>query len=157
MKKIVICILGLILFPIAYHFLHLHILQMSENYVERKKNTLQKEFYDKLNEYWAGESRLMYSEEYGSTFYVPMDMDAVQFIDNRDEKDATFYSSVERLFPYDRFPLLTSTMFKCLRPGCFKDLYELNAVKNVPWVAFLLKYQEKDKFQMFRSCFDFIR
>ena len=149
MKKIVICILGLILFPIAYHFLHLHILQMSENYVERKKNTLQKEFYDKLNEYWAGESRLMYSEEYGSTFYVPMDMDAVQFIDNRDEKDATFYSSVERLFPYDRFPLLTSTMFKCLRPGCFKDLYELNAVKNVPWVAFLLKYQEKDKFQMF--------
>ena len=53
---------------------------------KRKKNTLQKEFYDKLNEYWAGESRLMYSEEYGSTSYVPMDMDAVQFIDNRNEK-----------------------------------------------------------------------
>ena len=120
MKKIFIGILVLIFFPIAYYFLHLHVLQMSESYVEKKKNTLQKEFYDKLNEYWAGESRLMYSEEYGSTSYVPMDMDAVQFIDNRNEKDATFYSSVERLFPYDRFPLLTSTMFKCLRPGCFR-------------------------------------
>lgn len=149
MKKIFIGILVLIFFPIAYYFLHLHVLQMSESYVEKKKNTLQKEFYDKLNEYWAGESRLMYSEEYGSTSYVPMDMDAVQFIDNRNEKDATFYSSVERLFPYDRFPLLTSTMFKCLRPGCFRELYELNAVKNMPWRAFLLKYQEKDKFQMF--------
>lgn len=110
MKKIFIGILVLIFFPIAYYFLHLHVLQMSESYVEKKKNTLQKEFYDKLNEYWAGESRLMYSEEYGSTSYVPMDMDAVQFIDNRNEKDATFYSSVERLFPYDRFPLLTSTI-----------------------------------------------
>ena len=83
MKKIFIGILVLIFFPIAYYFLHLHVLQMSESYVEKKKNTLQKEFYDKLNEYWAGESRLMYSEEYGSTSYVPMDMDAVQFIDNR--------------------------------------------------------------------------
>ena len=51
MKKIFITILVLIFFPIAYHFLHLHVLQMSENYVEKKKNTLQKEFYDKLNEY----------------------------------------------------------------------------------------------------------
>lgn len=125
MKKIFIGILVLIFFPIAYYFLHLHVLQMSESYVEKKKNTLQKEFYDKLNEYWAGESRLMYSEEYGSTSYVPMDMDAVQFIDNRNEKDATFYSSVERLFPYDRFPLLTSTMFKCLRPGCFRELSKM--------------------------------
>ena len=57
MKKIFIGILVLIFFPIAYYFLHLHVLQMSESYVEKKKNTLQKEFYDKLNEYWAGESR----------------------------------------------------------------------------------------------------
>ena len=70
---------------------------MSENYVEKKKNTLQKEFYDKLNEYWAGESRLMYSEEYGSTSYVPMDMDAVRFIDNRDEKDVTFDKTTDEL------------------------------------------------------------
>lgn len=149
MKKIFICALGLILLFIAYYFLHLYVLRMSEIYVEDKKSTLQKEFYDKLNEYWGGESRLMYSEECGSATYIPMDMDAVRFIDNRSAKDMSFYSSVERLFPYDRFPLLTSTMFKCLNPGCFDQLYELNAVKNTPWQAFLLKYKEKDVFQMF--------
>lgn len=113
---------------------------MSEIYVEDKKSALQKEFYDKLNEYWGGESRLMYSEEYGNSSYIPMDMDAVRFIDNRNEKDMFFYSSVERLFPYDRFPLLTSTMFKCLKPGCFRELYELNAVKNTPCPALSTAY-----------------
>lgn len=149
MKKILICILGLILLSIAYYFLHLYIVQMSEIYVDNQKETLQKEFYDKLNEYWEGESRLMYSEEYGNTSYIPMDMDAVKFIDNRNTEDMFFYSSVERLFPYDRFPLLLSTMFKCLKPGCFGQLYELNAVKDIPWQAFLLKYKKKDEFQMF--------
>ena len=149
MKKILICFLGLILLSTAYYFLHLYALRMSEIYVENKKSTLQKEFYDKLNEYWGGESRLMYSEEYGNSSYIPMDMDAVRFIDDRSAKDIGFYSSVERLFPYDRFPLLTSTMFKCLKPGCFEQLYELNAVKTAPWQALLLKYKEKDEFQVF--------
>ena len=149
MKRIFICVLGLILLFPAYYFLHLHVLRMSKIYVEDKKSTLQKEFYDKLNEYWGGESRLMYSEEYGRASYIPMDMDAVRFIDNRSAKDMSFYVSVERLFPYDRFPLLTSTMFKCLNPGCFGQLYELNAVKDIPWQAYLLKYKEKDKLQMF--------
>lgn len=149
MKKILICVLGLILLSTAYYFLHLYALRMSEIYVENKKSTLQKEFYDKLNEYWGGESRLMYSEEYGNSSYIPMDMDAVRFIDDRSAKDIGFYSSVERLFPYDRFPLLTSTMFKCLKPGCFEQLYELNAVKTAPWQALLLKYKEKDEFQVF--------
>ncbi len=63
-----------------------------------------------------------------------------------------FYSSVERLFPYDRFPLLTSTMFKCLNPGCFGQLYELNAVKDTPWQDFLLKCKENDEFQIVGRC-----
>lgn len=86
MKKILICVLGLILLSTAYYFLHLYALRMSEIYVENKKSTLQKEFYDKLNEYWGGESRLMYSEEYGNSSYIPMDMDAVRFIDDRSAK-----------------------------------------------------------------------
>lgn len=61
----------------------------------------------------------MYSEEYGSTSYVPMDMDAVQFIDNRNEKDATFYSSVERLFPYDRFHSTNINNVQMFKAGVF--------------------------------------
>ena len=149
MKKIIICVLSLIMLSVTCYFLHLHVRKMSENYVEKKKKSLHGEFYDKLNECWGGEPRLMFSEVYGGTSYIPMDMDAVRFIDNRDVKDMSFYATVENLFPYDRFPLLIPTMFKRLSPGSFKQIYELNAVKEVPWVAYLLKYIDKDKFQMF--------
>ncbi len=123
---------------------------MSETYVEDKKSTLRKEFYDKLNDYMGGESRLMFSDEFGNSSYKPIDMDAVRFIDNRDANDYEYYGSVERLFPYDRYPFLTSTMFKCLKPGCFGQLYELNAVIDIPWQAYLLKRNDKDEFQLFK-------
>ena len=58
MKKIIICVLSLIMLSVTCYFLHLHVRKMSENYVERKKKSLHGEFYDKLNECWGGEPRL---------------------------------------------------------------------------------------------------
>lgn len=77
---------------------------MSEIYVDNQKETLQKEFYDKLNEYWEGESRLMYSEEYDNTSYIPMDMDAVKFIDNRNTEDMFFIVLLKDYFHMTDFP-----------------------------------------------------
>ena len=57
MKKILICVLGLILLSTAYYFLHLYALRMSEIYVEIKKSTMQKEFYEKQNENSEAQSR----------------------------------------------------------------------------------------------------
>jgi hypothetical protein len=78
-----------------------------------------------------------------------MDMNVVQFIDNKNRKDIDFYDTVDKLFPNNRYPLLTSTMFKCFKPGNFSGLYELYAVNNLPWRAILLKYQEKDMFVLY--------
>ena len=42
-----------------------------------------------------------------------------------------YYINIDDYFPYGRFNQLVSTMFKCLKPGSFKDLDNLYAVKLI--------------------------
>lgn len=115
--------------------------------LKEKENQLKVEFYKQIDECFLQNDRLMYSTEYGNTKFTPMDMAAVNIIDNRLPSDMLYYINIDDYFPYGRFNQLVSTMFKCLKPGSFKDLDNLYAVKSVPWEIFMLRRIEESKFE----------
>lgn len=87
----------------------------------------------------------MVAEEYGNASYTPMDIDAVNLIDNRDPDNLYYWSTVEECFPYGRYQRLVSTMFKCLKPGNFKGIDEIYAINKQPWQIVMVNRPEKDK------------
>lgn len=136
---LVIVLTGLFLYGISY----------IENYsieTVREKNTmLEADFYEKLDNSFKKNNRLMIAEEYGNASYTPMDIDAVNLIDKRDPDNHYYWSTVEECFPYGRYQHLVSTMFKCLKPGNFNGIDEIYAINKQPWQIVMVNRTEKDK------------
>lgn len=145
MKKILFVILAIIAMTYCYIYSKKVVYKLSIDFVEKEKLKCEDDFYTKLEQAFMNGSRLMYSIENGNSSYTIMDMEAVQRIDDRKLGDIDYYSLTELLFPYGRYQYLVSTMFKCLKPGNFKGLEKLYAVKETPWEIYMLNRTEKDK------------
>ena len=150
MKRILFVILAIIAVTVCYNYSKKVVYKLSIDFVEKEKIKCENDFYTKLEQTSMNGSRLMYSVEYGNSSYTIMDMEAVRRIDDRKLGDMDYYSLIELLFPYGRYRYIVPTMFKCLRPGNFKGLEKLYAVKDTPWEIYMLNRVEKDKLVLFK-------
>ncbi len=148
MKKIILIAIAILSVFLLYCYVLTVIEHESTIYVESKKKELKKEFYDDLNDSFADNERLMCSEEYSNVNFTPIDMKAVRMIDNRSEDNVNHFV-IEHLFPYGRYLEEIQYLFTSFRPGHFKELEELYAIKHTPWHIILLKRMNHDQLKLF--------
>ena len=148
MKKIILIATAILSVFLLYCYVLTVIERESVLYVESRKKELKKEFYGALDDYFAENDRLMYSEEYSGVDFTPIDMKVVRMIDSRNIEEVN-YAVIDRLFPYGRYGNGVSYLFMNYQSGHYKNLEELYAIKHLPWQIFLLKRIDYERLTFF--------
>ncbi len=135
MKKILYLIVLVICIGIYIGIYFFYIPILAESTFEQKRESLEIDIKKQIKEAWGSDIALLYFKDYGGAKYLRMDMDAVHLIDNRQDSNMPPYGLAWKLFPNGRYGNSVRTAFESLRPGNFRDLYDLYYIQNRPWIG----------------------
>lgn len=135
MKKILHLIVIVICIGIYIGVYYYYIPNLAKSSFGQKRESLEIEIKKQIQEAWGNDNALLFFKDYGGAKYLRMDMDAVRFIDRKQDLNKTPYWLAWDLFPNGRYGNSVRMAFEFVQSGSFGDLYDLYYIHSRPWIG----------------------